>query len=103
METIKKLMALENAMNTELEKAEKDYNNADFVFSATNELVFDLETEYINGVDVGSKLDTAYSENDKAHQTYEDKRYTYEKLKDASIALGKAIRNYCDAMEIDIF
>ncbi len=103
MDTIKKLMTIEEAINSKLEEAEKDYHNAESIFSNTSELIFNLETEYINGADVGSKLDTAYSENDKAHQTYEDKRYTYEKLKDASIALGKAIRDYCDAMEIDIF
>ena len=96
-------MALENAVNSKLEKAEKDYHNADFVFSATNELVFELETDYINGLDVKTKLDTAYKENEEAGNTYEDKRYTYEKFKSASIALGKAIRDYCDAMEIDMF
>lgn len=99
--SINLIKALEKNLNAEFEQATKEFNNAEFVWSATNKLVLELETEYLDDKSVGEKLDKAYIEDKQAREVYEEKHYTYERLKDATMALSKLIHSYCDAMELD--
>ena len=100
-DTINTIRNLESLIYAELSKAEREYNNADFVWSATSETVLNLETEYLDNKEIGTMLDKAYEENDEAAKVAEDKRYTYEKMRDAHIELGKFIRYYMEANELD--